>query len=180
MRTTAPVGEAVFHSVSAPPFKNPYTWGELISDAAIAQVVRPASVQPMSAMLAFDTWLECHDHLNHPGNLLGTVIDGKTFRYGLAYIDYALSIVFQWKRDGYKSSFVAPIYDPTVSVDDLIVREAVSAIQQVSDATINEILFRIPSAFLAAPDRQLISDGLRHRRDNLQRTVIATYPGVEI
>src|SRR6202023_1124588 len=61
-RTTAPGGEPKHHSVSAPPFAQVTRWGDIITDPGLYAAIKPLAAPAMSAMVAFDTWLECDDH----------------------------------------------------------------------------------------------------------------------
>lgn len=166
------------HSVSAPPFLIAHRWDVIRANRAIMKAVQACAAPAMSAMVAFDTWLECEDHKNHPGNLLVTATAGATPTVNLAWIDYAASLTNTWRASSGNSSFAAPMYDPTLKADAAAMRETIDAIEAVPDATIQRIVARIPDVFLRQQDKHLIMIGLRHRRDNLRSILAAMYPGV--
>jgi hypothetical protein len=177
-RPTAPTGEPRHHSVSAPPFLQVSRWGDIVSDQVVYAAVKPLATPAMSAMLAFDTWLECDDHTgNHPGNLLVTTDAGPPLRASFAFIDYSFSMSYKW-RAGHTSGAVVPMYDPSLTADVHVVREAIDAIVGISDMSIQRTVGRVPDPYLSPGDKGLIIDGLRYRRDNLRRIIAGTYPGV--
>jgi hypothetical protein len=170
--------QARYHSVSAPPFLIVYRWDVIKRNRAVLNAVRAYAAPAMSAMVAFDTWLECEDHKDHPGNLLVTTTAGATPKVNLAWIDYAASLTKTWRGNGCDSSFAAPMYDPALRADAATMRETIDAIEAVADATIERIVARIPDIFLRQQDKHVIMIGLRRRRDNLRRILAAMYPDV--
>ena len=177
-RPKVPIGQARYHSVSAPPFVVVHRWDAVKVNRAAMRIVDACAAPAMSAMVAFDTWLECEDHNNHPGNLLLTTGAGATPTVHMAWIDYAAGLANAWRVRGCISSFVAPMYYPALKADVATMRETIDAIQAVPDTTIQRIVMRIPNVFLGQTDSHLIMQGLRLRRDNLRRILGAVYPGV--
>jgi len=172
-RRNAPAGEPRYHSVSAPPFAQVLTWANVMMDPALAAIIQPLALPMMSGMMAFDTWLQCEDHVNHPGNLLLTVPAAAPINAAFAFIDYSFSMTHRWRTPiaggpGFTQTWAAPLYMAGHAPDLAVVREAADAIQQVSDLTIQQIVTRVPDPFLAQGDKALIIDGLIHRRHHLR------------
>lgn len=179
-RHGAPAGEPRHHSVSAPPFKNVLRWGDVTAHPGVYAAVKPLASGPMSAMVAFDTWLHCGDHVGNPGNLLVTTTATLPISAYFAFIDYSYSMIHHWRagRVGYTADFVAPIYDSTVVLDVGVVKEAIEVIGSMSDATIQEIVQRVPDPYITYADKGTLIDGLRYRRDNLRAIIGKMHPGV--
>jgi hypothetical protein len=178
-RANAPAGEPKHHSVSAPPFSQVMTWGHAKADVAVFKVVQPLAWPLMSAMIAFDTWLECADHQGHPDNLLLTTTAGVgPVKANFAFIDYTYSMIHHWRKSSFRNGNVAPIYDPGAPVDVRIIDEAITAISGIGDAMIQSIVGGIPDPFMLGRDKAEIIDGLIYRRDNLRRIIAAKHPGV--
>jgi hypothetical protein len=178
-RTNVPAGQARHHCVSAPPFPTLHRWDVTRANRSIMGAIRACAAPAMSAMVAFDTWLECEDHKNHPGNLLVTTGAGATPEIHLAWIDYAASLTNAWRVRGCESSYAAPMYDPAVEADIATMSETIDAIRAIPDDTIQRIVARIPDTFLSQNDRYLIVRGLRYRRDHLRSILGCMYPGVQ-
>lgn len=183
-RVSARSGEPKYHSVSAPPFAQVMTWGDIMRDPALVATIVPLAVGAMSAMLAFDTWVQCEDHANnHHGNLLLTTAASPVLTAWFAFIDYSFSMTHRWRTaasggSGHSLPWVAPIYCPAVAPNVAVIREAVDAIEQVSDVTIQQIVGRVPDPFLSQADKSIIIDGLTYRRNHLRGFLGARYPGV--
>ena len=130
----------------------------------------------MSKMFVFDTWLQCYDHLEHPGNLLFQI--DPTGEAVFAYIDYSWAMTHHWKTTGYQNGFVAPLYTSKANLSPTDVIEAVELIESVPDAVIGLVVNRVPTAFLSRSDALLIDAGLRYRRDHLRKMVSNQHNGV--
>ncbi|MEI9986140.1 MAG: hypothetical protein WDN69_24975 [Aliidongia sp.] len=126
----------------------------------------------------FDTWVQNVDHFNHPGNMLVRVEPGTPHVIRLAFIDYAWSFLHQWRAHGYKTPFVAPMYDPRTLTDFATIGQAIAAVEGVQDSTIESIVNRIPDEFLTAADKKAIIEGLVWRRDNIRPLIKSGVPGV--
>lgn len=176
-RTGAPANQPVHLCVSAPPFAQVIRWGDISGNATTYSAVSAVASSAMSAMLAFDTWLQCEDHSNHPGNLLTMSEAGPPFRAYFAFIDYSFSMVYKWRKS-YRDAFIAPMYDQRIGTDIAILRDAIDGIAQVSDQTISRIVSRVPDPFISGTDKALIIEGIQYRRDHLRRIVAQKYPRV--
>jgi hypothetical protein len=175
-RLNAAAGEPRHHAISLPPFPSVSRWEA--ADASLRSMMEASAAPAMSAMIAFDTWLECQDHVNHPGNLLFNVTSSVPPEAALAYIDYSYSMLHTWKASGYRSNFVAPIYHGGYATDVTSLSETVAAIEAVTDGDCDEVIAKVPDGFLSQPDRALLRDGLRYRRDNLRSAIRTAHPGV--
>lgn len=171
-------GEAELHSVSAVPFKSVYTWGDLRQDPAIFAVAKAGASRCMSAMSVFDTWLACHDHVDHPGNLLVTIEGVDQPKPWFAYIDYSYSMTHTWRAGSFTETFVAPMYSPEVPEDLAEMRNTIRSILALPDDALERVVSAVPDGYLPADQRALIKQGLRYRRENLQSILATRYPGV--
>ncbi len=179
-RLQPPAGEPRYQSVSAPPFEQVFTWGDVRAISAISADLLRDATAVMSAMLVFDTWLQCSDHRDHPANLLVTSslqTDVGAF-YSLAYIDYAWSMVKYWRNQSAQNEFVAPVYDSRVTASLDVLSEVVTQIEGVPDNVIEHLVERVPSKFVTDEDRKIMIDGLRVRRNCLRRLIASAYPGI--
>jgi hypothetical protein len=176
-RTNATANEPKHHAVSAPPFEQVLRWGEITKVAGVYAAVAPLVVDALSAIVAFDTWLQCEDHAGNPGNLLISTEAGPPAKAHIAPIDYSYSMIHKW-RGSYRDNFVAPMYDNTLVANIAVVREAIDAICGVSDHTIDRIVSRLPDPFISATDKARIIEGLEYRRDHLHQTLALVHPGV--
>jgi len=178
-RLNAPAGEPQHHAVSAPPFANTMRWGDIAGVPSVYDPLKAMAAEVMSAMVPFDTWVQCEDHVGNPGNLLVTTIAGPPLRAYFAFIDYSYSQVHKWRAaSGYQSGFVAPMYDAALTPDIGIMREAIDAVLGVSDGVILKIVGDVPDPYLSPADKGAIIDGLRYRRDNLRKLIGVIHPGV--
>ncbi len=177
-RTDAPAGEPKYHSISAVPFRSVAKWEQVAAHPMGAFLVRSQGGPAMSAIRVFDTWVQNVDHFNHPGNMLVRVEPGTPHVIRLAFIDYAWSFLHQWRAHGYKTPFVAPMYDPRTLTDFATIGQAIAAVEGVQDSTIESIVNRIPDEFLTAADKKAIIEGLVWRRDNIRPLIKSGVPGV--
>jgi hypothetical protein len=180
-RQNPPAGEPRYISISAPPFDVLVPWGDVIAAPAVYAAIAPLAVPVMSAMIAFDTWVECHDHLNHPGNLLVSAAAAVPVAADLAFIDYSYAMTHVWLgAQGFTSGWVAPMYDHQLAgqVDIGVLREVITAIRAVDDAFIHQMVNRVPTAYLSDMHKALIYNGLIHRRNELRNIVSTVHPGV--
>ncbi|NHN84538.1 hypothetical protein GOB93_07755 [Acetobacter musti] len=175
-RESYPKTEMGQHAVSLPPFSEVLTWKQICANPVLNGIARSCSQGAMSAILPFDTWLHCHDHYDHGGNLLVSILNEKTCNF--AFIDYSWSLAFSWKLANYKENYVAPCYDPATTPDLKVLESTIQAIETLDDAKIDQIVSRIPGDFLTLEDRQLILDGLMYRKQNLRSIIGSCYAEV--
>jgi hypothetical protein len=163
-------------AVSAVPFAGVERWEMVQQHPTLEALVMPHCHAVMSKMFVFDTWLECYDHAEHPGNLLFQIDSAGDAVF--AYIDYSWAMTHHWKGAGYQNGYVAPLYTQKANLSPSHVIEAIEAVESVPDAVINHVVERIPGEFLSHLDAQLIAAGLRYRRDHLRRMVSNQHTGV--
>lgn len=172
-RENPPAGHSRYVAVSAYTFETPYTWQHIGANPAFATHFAAALGGSASAMAPFDTWVGNLDRVN-PENL---VVNARGTREG-AYIDFANSLSLVWKRDGYQLIVPVSCYPAGVTPDLETMAGIIRKIQQLPELRIREIIDRIPMAFLDAPSRDLIVEGLLYRRAHLRKHLEQHYPNL--
>lgn len=119
-----------------------------------------------SAMVPFETWIGAQDRQNGGNMLVAVDSSGAVQGY---WIDYAFSLNHSWVGNKHHTCQVAPMYPSVGSVDDAVVRDVTAKIMALSDATITEIVNRIPEECLPRPIADIILDNLLGRRASLAR-----------
>lgn len=115
----------------------------------------------VSAMRVFHTWISDTDRKSDH-----TQVDLDSAEVlGVAFIDHAFSMSFQWKQPGAPIG-ACPAYMPAPEDRGTMVHTA-DLISQISDAEIERIVNRIPAGYLPPVERQHVLDNLKGRRGNL-------------
>ena len=163
-RRDAPGGEAIHHAVSAVPFASTHHWRLVRERPSLYAAIKNLAIPAMSAMMVFDTWVDCYDHRDHPDNLLFTVDAGVPLKVHFAFIDYGLSMLYAWRQASWNRNEAVPMYDASIECDPAVVSEAVGAIEKISSDLINQVVTRIPQHFLLEADQALLMEGLVGRQ----------------
>ena len=126
-----------------------------------------------SGVLAFDTWLDQHEHARqHAGNLVWGY--GSADEAQITFLDYAsaLGADGSWESGGWRS-VVVPAFDPFLlaALDRVWLRRTVDAIELVSDERIKEIVARIPEDFLPPSEKDMLQKALTGRRGLVRETL---------
>lgn len=174
-RGSIPDGECRHVCISAMPFGQPTPWGQIKKDDGLLSQLRPLMEEVMSAMVAFDTWLDNHDHKDHAGNLL-IQWDQSTTQPRIAYIDYGHAMLHTWSTKGFDNNTCAPIYDRQSTVNIQALKKAATTIQDMSDDHVNAVVARVPSDYLPDDQRCLLAEGLIDRKKRLAN-ILATQHG---
>jgi hypothetical protein len=160
-------GDCQYVAISAVPFSQPREWGKINGDptlSSLTESIRKRMSPVISAMCVFDAWLHNTDHDNHPGNLLVSVDPDETLPLRLAYIDYAYSMTHSWPNDEWGAAACPPPYDRHVAVDMNVIKDTAGRVQAMPEATIREVVERIPSEFVNDADRMKLVRGLLDRQ----------------
>lgn len=171
-RKTPPENEEFLHCISLCPFKEIFSFGFIkkspcFQDKEIKDLIKYRSTEVMSAMMVFDTWLQCYDHAGHYDNLLISIEDDLTCNF--AYIDYAYSMLINWGNNSFDNMNSIKIYDSDIIPDNNIVNQSIDKIKNITNDNIDFIVNRIPDIFLDDDQKRTVSQGLKFRRDNLER-----------
>ncbi|WP_238208693.1 hypothetical protein [Methylobacterium marchantiae] len=160
---------AARRAVSRLPFTAAFKWDHARQAPSAVTRMMPALTQAASAMVAFDSWVENIDRING-GNMIVSLALPQGF--GCAYIDYAFSLSHGWGcAPANPTSIRRGPYPEEVIVDGAILAETVFAIEKLPSTTIEEIVRRIPDAFMEEQRRENIVASLVTRRDQLRSSL---------
>ncbi|MFI5012714.1 MAG: hypothetical protein ACHQAY_10225 [Hyphomicrobiales bacterium] len=118
------------------------------------------------AMTAFDTWLAASDRkTNH------VLVDdnGDQATLGLAYIDYAFSMSYEWLiGQGGTGAEPRPTYPDKIGFSLNATRSVVEAIEKIDESVITKIVNRIPASYFIDNAEGVILSALLMRRTLLR------------
>jgi hypothetical protein len=119
------------------------------------------------ALRAFDTWIAASDRKD---DHVFVNDDGDETRLGLAYIDHAFSLSYEWAGIAGAPAEPRPAFPSGVGFDPAASAEMVQAIDGLEELRIREIVNRVPVEYVSAlPDaRDVILSTLLSRRANLK------------
>jgi hypothetical protein len=134
-----------------------------------------------SALVPFDTWLDNSDRPNS-GNLIVSkdqADPSKPLR--VAYIDYANSMICEWRNRSFTVIAPRPIY-PTdqTDADVTVMEDMLRRIEAIGGDTIKGIVDQVPDDFATGPQKRLILDGLLYRQQPCLRAALkAVYGAIQ-
>lgn len=133
-----------------------------IHGAALAKVLAACS-----PMLAFDTWLKQTDHHDHPHNIVWGYDPADLPDSSVVFLDYANSMGYDksWRSGGW-AHVVEALFPPLLLkyLDKKALAGTVKSIAEYPEASIREIVTRIPETHLSNEQKELILEGLAGRR----------------
>lgn len=132
-----------------------------------------------SGMLAFDTWVGQADHGDHPHNIIWGYDPPDYSTSRVLFLDFVRSMGWagDWNNGGWKNLSKIP-YPLLLQqhVDKNLLSETAEAIRVLPEATIKEIVYRIPETHLTTQQKDLIFEGLVGRQsllaDAIQKGVL--------
>jgi hypothetical protein len=132
-----------------------------MSDEDVAKVLAQAT-----GAFAFDTWLDQADHAEaHPGNIVWgyNPVGGSE----LVFLDYASSMGADasWNDEGWFTVALAPF--PRFLLDRLdlgLLEQTLTKIETFSEASIQEVVERVPTNFLHLSEKSMLQAALIGRR----------------
>ncbi len=158
-----------------------WSWAQLLkflSDADASDTGRlMLRLMPVAAADAwvFDTWVDQTDHGSdtddgHPHNIILGYNPADTTSAELLFLDYAFSMGCggNWDAHGYRD--VRPARFPRKlreHADRLRMRETVERVQELEEATVRNVVERVPEFYLPQDMKPQIIDGLLERRKQL-------------
>jgi len=120
-----------------------------------------------SAMLAFDTWVAQTDHGDHPDNIVWGYDPAALGDSAIVFLDYANALGFngQWTAGQWQQTQAAQ-WPPLLLkyLDKSLVEAMVARIEAFPEATIREIVSRIPDSHLPQVEKGIVTEGLACRR----------------
>ena len=119
-------------------------------------------------MQLFETWNAVSDKKS---DHLLVSDDEDASQLGLAHIDYAFALSFEWIGVSGTVSTRAPRYPPGVPVDPMAMEAVTSAIEGLEEARIMEIVSRIPAAYFIDGAREAIITNLLQRQASSGRSL---------
>lgn len=164
--------------VSALPFWPAHPWRYVLQTPKAAARWLPVLSSGASAMGVFNSWLGNVDRVNGENLILSEALpDGAL---GFAYIDFTRTMSLRW-REGPPSMQVAldTHFPGSAPLDNEAIRATLSAICNLQEGTIRQIVRGIPEGFLSPRRSACIVDGLLGRREPLVAAVKMKY-GVEL
>jgi hypothetical protein len=117
-------------------------------------------------MWAFDTWLAKTDHGDDSNNVI-VARARPSSKPAILFLDFANSMGFDgsWSGAGWRQVRAAPF--PALMrrhLDRTLLNAAIGRIEEMPEATIREIVDRIPASHLKASQRVVLVRGLLGRR----------------
>jgi hypothetical protein len=152
-------GDPQYVAVSAWAFEQPLTWQQ--GEKSLDAVQRDQLIRPASSIIPFEAWISAQDRQN-AGNVLIT-LDATGAALG-AWIDYAFALDHGWKGNNNAACPVGPLYPPVGAADVRVMREVADEIAAIDNQTIEGIINRIPSSYLARGAADNIIANLISRR----------------
>lgn len=188
-RENQPSTEEPFVCVSRVMFPVQWPW-ELIKrfvvDPSLNQkanaIIMAALPKSAAAGLALDTWVDQVDHDDHPHNIIFGYKQGATASGEFIFLDYAWALGFpSWRKPkGWGNDRWRNIDDPPFPphmkrwIDPDELERVVSKIELLPEATVQEVVDRIPDQFLGRDQKSLIATGLLGRK-SLVRAALKPY-----
>lgn len=149
-------------AISAWAFQHALEWPHVQPRLSGTQLQIAAHIS--GAMKAFDTWVAASDRKN---DHVLVSDDGDPNSLGLAYIDYAFSLTYEWS--GNAGAPAEPRgHWPNVGPDGSAIVETVKLIESLEDKRITEVVERLPITFLPEAARATVSANLITRRQQLR------------
>ena len=154
-------------AISAWAYDDVLTWGQ--ADPSVTEEQRAALAVWASAMLPFESWIAADDRHN-PGNMLvGTAPDGTIVG---AWIDYAFSLDLFWRGNLVEPCHVGKMYPPVAAQPDpAAMKEVAERISAMENATVEEIVNRVPAEYLPRASADNIVRNLLARRASVRALV---------
>ena len=159
-------GQPRYVAVSAWAYESPLTWAQ--ADTALTADQKASLLQWASAMAPFESWIDAQDRQNAGNMLVGQDAAGDMLG---AWIDYAFSLDYAWKGNHITDCRVPPIYPPVGAAMAVVMIEVADRIAGVDNATIEEIVNRIPSTYLPRDAAANIIRNLQDRRAGVRALV---------
>jgi hypothetical protein len=139
---------------------------------------------PIAAVegFAFDTWVGQTDHADHHphnivfGYVLGDDPKQPPVEAEYVFLDFAMALGWGglWEEAGAKAMGVAPFPPGMIdAIDTISLGDMLERIESLTEATIADIVNRIPDDYLPAAQREVIASGLLTRRDLVRELVTA-------
>jgi hypothetical protein len=152
-------------SISAWAFSRAAKWDEAHRLGLLTPELIASAGSVVSAMRVFHTWISDTDRKSDH-----TQVDlDSADMLGVAFIDHAFSMSYQWKQPDANVG-ACPPYMPALE-DQGTMLQVAELISQTSDVVIEHIVNRIPASYLPPAERQHILDNLKGRRGKL-RTIL--------
>jgi len=173
-------GEERYVSISCLAFVPAFTWAQIQSNPGLAQRLAYGISKAASAMVVFDTWVGNTDRANAT-NLLAQEDDKEVPPIiRVAYIDYANSLSHGWMgtNRAWEKHMLPSCYPSDVVPNMDAMQEMVSRIEGLHDDAITQIVNRVPNEFLEQERRDVILQGLFHRRSALRECLEKTYRSI--
>jgi len=121
----------------------------------------------------FDTWVGQTDHADHHphnivfGYLLGDDPKQPPVEAEYVFLDFAMALGWGglWEGDGARTMGAAPFPPGMIdAIDTITLGGILDRVERTTDATITDIVNRIPDDYLPVAQREIIASGLRTRR----------------
>lgn len=151
-----------YASISAWAFENAIEWPH--ARAGLSKQQLKIASRAAGAMQLFDTWVAAQDRKDE--HLL-VRDDADASRLGLAYIDYAYAVSYEWSQSQTPAPGLRPSSPSCVVADADAAKELLTRVQAIEEHAIKDIVNRIPSACFSDDGKIATLDGLLRRRDAL-------------
>lgn len=167
MGNKAPVRYCVISKIA---FTPPHKWEHVARVPISAARLLARLSNAASAITVFDTWLDNRDRINGGNLIVSESHDGAVLR--CAYIDFAHSMTYGWGDN--PRCVIDRVIGPfpgSAPINANVLGETVSAIENLNDSLIVDVVERIPEGFLPTSRRECIIKGLLERRKMLRAAI---------
>jgi len=149
-------------AISLYAFPQPLTWLQAIMIRQDPQFLANC-LDIFAAGYVFHVWIGDTDHHANPGNVLVDA-EASIQQPGLAFIDHANSMSATWTRPNTSLSHLRRYYIPYAELPRATVAKVAEWVQNMDSEAIEDIVRRIPVAFLSETRATLIVDCLIRRK----------------
>jgi hypothetical protein len=149
-------------AVSAWAFSKAAEWPQVRAKLSAKQLTEATKIA--GAMRAFDTWISAGDRRDD--HVLADDSDAGD-ALGLAYIDYAFALSFEWCGVTGAQPEPRPAFPSGIGFDANVCLETSQLIVNIEELTIAEIVNRIPAEYFFDGARDATLSGLLTRRKSL-------------
>ena len=179
-RDPCPAGQESRTCVSLVMYDEVHEWSAMMNlQGPVGAVVR-ASMARDCGIIALDTLIGNTDRNNGRNALFG--VDAAAPAEGaFVFLDSANSLNMgnRWDNGNWKTVDVPPMPDLLRnSVDVAILSDAIDQISAVTDAVIEEIVNRIPDAYMVPDHKRVVVAGLKGRRTLVRPKLKEAFPGL--
>lgn len=126
-------------------------------------------------MVVFDSWIANTDNQNSANLMLSEDVSVSPSLLRTAYVDFANSLSYLWAKEmRWKREEGVALFPTGIVPSPEVMEATLQGIERFPSEALHEIVSRIPESFLSKSQRDIILEGLVHRRSTV-RKMMASY-----